>query len=115
MEALLGTTIGVFVGLTLCLIGFVAYMTGMSVANTWKPVWHVVIYCALLGIADRFLTFSLFDGELLSWSGYLIDTAVLTGISLLAFRLHQVSNMISQYPWLYVRAGLFSWRTQKGQ
>ncbi|MFC1664106.1 DUF6867 family protein [Pseudomonadota bacterium] len=111
METLLGTSIGVFVGVTLCLMGFVAYMTGMSVANTWKPVWHVFIYGFLLGFADRFLTFSLFEGELLSFTGYLIDTAILIAIGLLAYRLHQVSNMISQYPWLYVRAGLFNWRT----
>ena len=28
MESLLGTSIGVFVGLTLCVMGFAAYMTG---------------------------------------------------------------------------------------
>lgn len=112
MEDLLGTSTGVFIGITLCVMGFVANMTGLSVARTWKPVWHVFIYCGLLGVADRFLTFSLFDGELLSLSGYLIDTAVLTFISLLAYRLSLVSNMVNQYPWLYIRSGLFSWREQ---
>ena len=113
MEAVLGTSLGVFIGITLGLMGFVAFMTGLSVANTWKPVWHVFIYCFLLGFADRFLSFSLFEGELLSLTGFLIDTAILTVIALLAYRLNQVSNMVNQYPWLYVRDGLFNWRDLK--
>jgi hypothetical protein len=66
---LLGTSMPVFLGLTIVVIGFAAFMTGQALANTWKPVWHVVIYCLLLGLADRFLTFALFDGELLSVTG----------------------------------------------
>ena len=33
MEALLGTTIGVFAGVTVCLTGFAAYMTGQALAR----------------------------------------------------------------------------------
>ncbi len=113
MEALLGTTWQVFIGITVVIIGFAAAMTGHGLANTWRPIWHVVLYCILLGGADRFLVFGLFEGELFLLSGYLIDTVVLIAISLLAFRLTQVNRMITQYPWLYERAGLFAWRDKQ--
>jgi ABC-type uncharacterized transport system permease subunit len=113
MESILGTSVGVFLGVTVALMGFAAFMTGQALANTWKPMWHAVVYAILLGFADRFLTFALFEGELLSLNGYLVDTAVLVVISLFAFRISQVRRMVSQYPWLYERAGLFGWR-QKG-
>lgn len=107
---LLGTSLAVFIGLTIVVMGFAAFMTGQALANTWKPVWHPVIYCILLGLADRFLTYALFDGELLSPTGYLIDTAVLVAIALFAYRLTQARKMVSQYPWLYRRVGLFGWK-----
>lgn len=113
MESILGTSVGVFLGITVALIGFAAFMTGQALANTWKPMWHAVVYAILLGFVDRFLTFALFEGELLSLGGYLIDTAVLVVIILLAFRISQARKMVGQYPWLYERAGLFGWR-QKG-
>ncbi len=110
MEALLGTTPGVSFTVTVVVMGFAAFMTGQAMAGTWKPVRQVVLYCLLLGLGDRFLIFSLFEGELLSLSGYLIDSAVLVAISLFAYRLTQVRKMTSQYPWIYERAGLLSWR-----
>ncbi len=109
--SLLGTSMPVFVGLTVVVIGFAAFMTGQALANTWKPAWHAVIYGLLLGLADRFLTFALFDGELLSASGYLIDAAVLIVITLFAYRLTQARKMVSQYPWLYRRVGPFGWKS----
>ena len=110
MEALLGTSIPVFIGVTLCLIGFAAFMTGQALATIWKPVWQVAAYSFLLGFADRFLTWALFQGELLSLSGYVIDTAVIISISVSAHRLTLARRMVSQYPWLYERTGLFTWR-----
>jgi ABC-type uncharacterized transport system permease subunit len=110
MEALLGTTPGVSFGMTVVVMGFVAFMTGQALAGTWKPMWQVVLYCLLLGLGDRFLIFSLFQGELLSLSGYLIDSAVLVAISLFAYRLTRARKMVSQYPWIYERAGLLGWR-----
>ncbi len=113
MESLLGTTWPVFIGITVVIMGFAAAMTGQGLANTWRPVWQTALYGILLGGADRFLIFGLFEGELFLLSGYLIDTVVLIAISLLAFRLTQVNRMISQYPWLYERAGLFAWRDKQ--
>ena len=89
---------------------FAAYMTGQGLALTWRPTWHLFLYGALLGFSDRFLVFALFEGELLSWGGYAIDTAVLIAISLFAFQLNRARKMVSQYPWLYDRAGIFGWR-----
>ena len=115
MEALLGTSIPVFIGVTLCLIGFAAFMTGQALAATWKPVWQVVLYSFLLGFADRFLTWALFQGELLSLSGYLIDTAAIVIIALTAYRLTLARRMTVQYPWLYERTGIFSWRDRNSE
>ena len=110
MESVLGTSPGVFLALTVIIMGGAGYMTGHALAVTWRPLWQVCLYCLLLGAADRFLTFALFQGPLLSLTGYIIDSAVITAIALLAYRLTRVRRMVSQYPWLYARSGPFSWR-----
>ncbi|RLA36665.1 MAG: hypothetical protein DRR03_03620 [Gammaproteobacteria bacterium] len=115
MEALLGTSLNVFIGLTVVIVGFIAWVTGRALAITWKPAWHVAIYCLLLGLADRFLTFGLFQGELLSLSGYLIDTTVLVTIALVSFRFNRISALVKQYPWIYRRRGLFTLRSISGE
>ena len=91
-------------------MGFAATMTAKALANTWRPMWQPVAYCGLLGIADRFLVFALYDGELFSLAGYLVDTAVLLAISVLAFQLNKAKKMVRQYPWLYEPAGPLGWR-----
>jgi len=93
---------------------FAAYMTGQALANTWRPPWQVALYGAMLGLVDRFLVFALYDGALLSVGGYLIDAAILIAISWFAYRVTQVHRMVHQYPWLYERAGPFSWREKRG-
>jgi hypothetical protein len=110
MEDLLGAPIPVFIGVTLVLFGGAAIMTGNALAATWRPVWQCVVYGLLLGIADRLMGALLFTGELLSVTGYLINAAVLTGMLLIAYRATQAYKMVSQYPWLYERAGVFGWR-----
>ena len=110
MNAILGASLPVFIGVTVVLFGGAALMTGQAIAGTWRPAWQVVAYGALLALADRFMIFALFGGELLSLSGYLLHAAVLIGIGLIAFRLMRVHKMVSQYPWLYERAGAFGWR-----
>jgi hypothetical protein len=110
MEGLLGTSPSVFIGLTIILFGGAAFMTGQALAQTWRPLWHVVPYVLLLGGGARFLTYALFEGSLLSASGYVIGTAILLVIALAAYRQTQARQMVVQYPWLYERAGLFGWR-----
>jgi branched-chain amino acid transport system ATP-binding protein len=73
-------------------------------------MWWTVPYCLLLGLVGRFLQWALFDGTLLSSTAYAVDVAVLIAIALFAYRVTQAGRMVRQYPWLYARAGLFSWR-----
>lgn len=100
----------VFIGVTLVLFGFAAFMTGQALASTWRHPGWVVFYLLLLGFADRFIVWSLFEGDLFSLSGYAIDTIALIAIGLFAFRVTQARKMVRQYPWLYRRRGLFGWR-----
>ena len=115
MEGSLGTTLPVFFGITVVLVGFAAFMTGQALASTWRPLRQVFLYSLLLGFADRFFTWALFQGELLLLSGYLIDTATIFTIALLAFRLTLARRVTAQYPWLYERAGIFSWRERRAK
>lgn len=115
IETALGTTIPVFIGITLVVIGFAAFMTGQALANAWRTRWHVFASSALLGLADRFLTWALFQGELLSLSGYVIDTLMIWVICSVAYQLTLARRMTTQYPWLYERTGLFGWREKSDQ
>ena len=100
----------VFLGITVVLCGFAAFATGRALAGTWRPMWWTVPYGLLLGLVDRFLQWSLFDGELLSPTAYAVDAGFLVAVALFAYRVTQAGRMVRQYPWLYARSGLFSWR-----
>jgi hypothetical protein len=108
--SLLGTTPGVFVALTLLFMGGCSFMAGQAVASSWRPAWRMLPYGLLMGLADRFLVYALFHGTLLSVGGYIVDTAILIGIGLFAHRLTLARQIPNQYPWLYQRTGLLSWR-----
>ncbi len=102
-------SIPVFIGVTLLLMGGCAFMAGQALASTWRPLWHCIPYALGLGLADRFLGFALFGGQLLSPGGYITDSLVVTAIILAAYRITQARRMVQQYPWLYERNGLFGW------
>ena len=112
METVLGATIPVFVGVTIFLFGLAAWLMGQALANTWRPAWHNIAYGLMLGVGDRFLAFALFGAPPLSISGFVVNTAILVGISLLAYRLTKTHKMVVQYPWLYEKAGPLSWRSK---
>ncbi len=105
-----GVPIAVFLCLTVVLMGGAGFLAGQALARLWRPVWQVFLYGALMGCADRFLVYALFDGALLSVAGYLIDTAVILALSLVAYRSTRAARMVAQYPWRYRRAGPFGWR-----
>lgn len=113
-ETLLGTSPGVFIGITLIFMGGCSFMAGQALAATWRPLWQAVPYALMLGLADRFLGYALFQGKLLSLPGYLVDAAVLTVVTLAAYRATRASQMVNQYPWLYERTSIFGWREIKG-
>lgn len=110
MEDLLGTSIAVYIGVVVVIMGFVAFMSGQALASGWRPLRHLVISTLLLGVASRFLVFALYDGELFSITGYVMDVIVLSAISGFAYFYTRARRMVSQYPWLYERTGLFGWR-----
>jgi multisubunit Na+/H+ antiporter MnhC subunit len=110
MEAILGASWPVFIGVTVVLFGGAAFLMGQAIGGTWRPAWQNVLYGLLLGVANRFLLFALFGGPFLAPIPYLVNTAILIGLALLAYRLTLVHRMVSQYPWVYQRSGLFSWK-----
>jgi hypothetical protein len=99
-----------FVLLTVIAFGFGAMMMGRALAETWRPVWQTVAYGLLLGVGNRLFHYFFVGDDLLNLPSYIIQTAVLIGIALLAYRATQVQKMVTQYPWLYDRAGLLRWR-----
>jgi branched-chain amino acid transport system ATP-binding protein len=104
-----GSLIG-FLLLTVVMFGFGALMMGRALAETWRPIWQNVVYGLLLGVANRlFHNFFLAD-DVLNLPSYVVQTAVLIGIALIAYRITQAQKMVAQYPWLYQRTGLFSWK-----
>ena len=112
MESTLGTTLDVWIGITVVLTGGAAYMTGQAIARTWRPVWQVVAYGLLLACVSRFFVYALVDGSMLSLSGYIADAVIIIGLGLFAFRLNRVQEMVTQYPWLYERAGPLGYRAK---
>jgi hypothetical protein len=112
VSAILGSPVAVFIGLTVALFGGASYMMGQALGANWRPVWQVMLYAAMLGIADRFFHNALFSGDMISLHAYLVDTAVLMAIALSAFQATRAHKMVTQYPWLYERTGVFAWRTK---
>ncbi len=109
-EAWLGASLPVFIGLTFVLFGGAAFMTGQALANGWSAPHKAVPYALLLSAGERFISYALFDGTLLSLSGFVIAFVILLAIELIAFQATKANKMVSQYPWLYQRVGPFSWR-----
>jgi hypothetical protein len=109
-EEIMGNGFPVFLGITVFFAGGCAIMTGQALGRNWRPLWQCFVYAPLLGLGDRFLVYALFQGELLSITGYLFDTALLILFSTTAFRTARAALMVRQYPWLYERSGVFYWK-----
>ena len=114
MNGFLASDPAVFALFTVVIMGGAGYLTGQAVAGTWRPAWQAVLYGLLLGVADRFLVFALFDGPLLSVRGYLVDTGAILLLCFAGYRLMRVRRMVTQYPWLFERDGFFRWRKRSG-
>ncbi len=100
----------IFLIMTVIIGGGAAFMSGRGLASKWRPVWMAVAYMIPMGLALRFFHYALFEGNLLSFQFFLTDTLVLVAATLLGYRLTRVQQMVSQYPWLYERAGPLAWR-----
>jgi len=111
----------VFFILTVLIGGGAAFATGRALALKWRPFHEAIVYACLLGLVDRFLHWGLFldrpldvyKGNILSLQFYLVDTLVLLAICIMAYRLTQAHSMTKQYPWMYERAGPFSWKKKQ--
>lgn len=112
-EAILSESVPVFVMLAL-VFGVCSWLAGQAAARGWKSMRVALAYSALIALADRFLLFALRDASLLDPIGFAVALAMFLSIAALAFRWNQVDMMVSQYPWLYERAGLLSWRPVPG-
>ncbi len=102
-----------FLFVTVIIGGGAAYLSGRSLAMSWYRIRKLMFYMLLLAGAVRFFHYALFGGTLLSVHYYVVDAAVLIGFSLLGYRLTRVRQMVTQYRWLYERAGPFSWREKR--
>ncbi|ODN70653.1 DUF6867 family protein [Methylobrevis pamukkalensis] len=99
-----------FLLVTVVMGGWLAWMTGRACALTWRSYGSLLAYTLVLGVAVRFIHFSMFEGTLLSLRYYLIDTAIVALIASAGFRYTRTGQMVSQYYWLYERSGPLSWR-----
>jgi hypothetical protein len=102
--------LGEFLLVTIFLGGGAAYLSGRSVALTWRPVYNVFTYAAGLACAVRFIHYALFGGTLMSIQYFVVDFIVLAALASLGFRISKTSQMIGQYSWLYARQSPLSWR-----
>jgi branched-chain amino acid transport system ATP-binding protein len=105
---------GEILGVSLVLFGFAAFLMGQAIAETWRPAWQNVGYGLLLALGNHFIDCALFGGDWLSISHYLLDAVIIIAIALFAHRVTLVRKMVQQYPWLYERNGLLSWRERTG-
>jgi hypothetical protein len=101
-----------FVFMTLILFGGAGFLMGQALAQTWRPWWHSLPYAVLLAAANRFLSYSLFGGNLGSIGLFVLDFAIVGGLALVAYRVTRARTMTRQYPWLYEPDGVFGWRTR---
>jgi len=113
LTTLTGSRPLVFLILTVLIGGGAAWLSGRALALKWRPFWQVIVYMALLAAAVRFLHYALFGEVLLSLQYYLVAYAVLLAAAALGYRLTRVRQMVTQYYWLYERAGLFGWREKR--
>jgi hypothetical protein len=106
-------SLGDFLLVTVFLGGGAAWLTGRAVAITWRSLWKLLLYIALLTCAVRFIHYALFGGTLLSGYFFLVDFIILTALANLGYRLTRTIQMVSQYSWLFERASPLSWRRRE--
>ena len=87
----------VFMLLTVVLGGGMAFVSGKSIAETWRPLWQVPVYMFLLAAGVRFLHFALFEEVLMSGRNFAVDFAILLAMSLAGYRMARSQQMATQY------------------
>lgn len=87
----------VFLLVTLAMGGGAAFVSGKSMAETWRPLRQVPFYMLLLAIAVRFLHFALFQEPFASLRNLAVDFVILLGIALVGYRVARTRQMATQY------------------
>jgi hypothetical protein len=105
-------TFWVYILLTLLIGGAGAIMMGRNFAQNWRSAGAVVVAALGLALGVRFLHYALFQEELLTLEGYVLDAATLIVLSLFGFRWRRTQQMTNQYYWLYERTSMLSWRSK---
>jgi hypothetical protein len=110
-------TVGIvqFVVFTVILGGGAAFLAGRALAIGWKPLGLLVFYMVLFTFGLRFLDYALFQSNLFSPTYFISHGLVVLAAALAGYRLTRVSQMVTQYPWLYERSGLLTWRNRAGE
>jgi len=110
MDLTLGNSYAVFGGLTIACMCSAAALLGITFAREWRPARHLLPFGIALGLIDRAVAHALFQADLFSPGGFVIDTycIILTGV--LAYRFTLAAQLQRQYPWIYRRFLLFGWR-----
>ncbi len=103
-------SLGVFLLVTIALGGGAAWLAGRAIALTWRPWWQMLTYALILGLAVRFIHFSLFNGTLLSLHYYLVDSAFCMTFGFLGFRAARAVQMVEHYHWINEPDGPLRWR-----
>ena len=109
-ELILGNSTAVFAGLTLICMCGCAGIFGAAAARAWRPARHVLPFGIALGVLDRALASALFQADLLSPGGFVIDTYCILLAAVLAWRYTLAAQLVRQYPWMYRRSLLLGWR-----
>lgn len=99
-----------FILVTVVMGGWAAWMTGKACAQTWRSYSSLFVYGLILGVAVRFIHFSMFGGSFVALQYYVVDTIVVLAIAFIGYRYTRAGQMVTQYYWLYERSGPLNWR-----
>jgi hypothetical protein len=89
-----------FIFISLILGGAAAFATGRAIALTWRPIWHLVPYAAMVTFAVRFLHWSLFNGAIFSVQYFILTWALLGMVALIGFMRFRADQMRIKYGFL---------------
>lgn len=103
-----------FLTITVVLGGGGAWMSGRSLALSWRPMLLVFAAMVPLSLAARFFHYALAHEALLTPDAVLFDYVVLSAIGVLGWMRTRALQMVRQYPWLYEPAGPLLWREREG-
>jgi hypothetical protein len=101
-----------FVVFTLILGCGAAFLAGRALASGWESLGLLVFYMVLFTFGLRFLDYALFESNMFSLKYYVTHGLLVLAAALLGYRLKRVSQMITQYPWLYEKSGAFGWKNK---